>query len=188
MKLTTIKTLCLICAAVLLALCLTGCGGEPDILSDAEEVMAMVMDLAEGLADPNPPVQEPAPQSYTPEPESTAESAEEIDAVWAPTDEQAPATAEMEDEPGPGRYTGADGSVLTVAEDGTCTYETDMSDIMEDQDMAGTVTFHGTMENGKISFTKVTYFGLDITVLAETAGFSDPTPWEQAAESLYIGE
>ncbi|MCC8356315.1 MAG: hypothetical protein LJU34_00410, partial [Oscillospiraceae bacterium] len=84
-----------------------------------------------------------------------------------------------------GTYQGEDGSVLTVKEDGTCTYKTELSGTINGQAMTGTVTFHGTVENGVFTFTKITYMGMDITSMATSAGYSDATYWEEAAASLY---
>ena len=85
----------------------------------------------------------------------------------------------------PGKYESADGSVLNVESDGTCTYETKVSGTVNGRAMSGRLTFHGTMENGTFSFTKVTFFGLDLTEIAKNAGYTDAGPWEEAAAELY---
>lgn len=187
------KLLCIICAAILPVLCLTGCGSDRDIISDAEEVVSMVMDFAEDLADPDPPVlgtvptAEPTP-AVTAEPTQETEPAQQADKIPetpAGTQSAEPVPAGWGDTLRPGTYTDADGSVLKVSEDGTCTYDTVISGAINGEAMTGTVTFHGTVEDGKISFTKITYFGLDITALAAAAGYSDPAYWEAAAQSIY---
>ena len=87
----------------------------------------------------------------------------------------------------PGEYKGSDGSVLTVAEDGTCTYETLVSGTVNGSAMSGRLTFHGTVEGGVFSFTKVTFYGLDLTKIAESAGYTDASYWETAAGIIYAG-
>ena len=87
----------------------------------------------------------------------------------------------------PGTYTGSDGSVLTVNADGTCTYETLVSGTVNGSAMSGRLTFHGTVEGGVFSFTKVTFYGLDLTKIAESAGYTDASYWETAAGIIYAG-
>ncbi len=167
------RLLCLPCAAILLGLLMTGCGGQADLISDAEEVVGHVLDMAEGFAGPSAPpaTMEPElPREAAPEPPSAPEHA-----------------AGNSGELRPGRYTGPDGSVLNVTEDGACTYETLVSGTIDGQEMSGPIVFHGTVEDGRISFVKVTYYGLDITALAAAAGYDDPSAWEAAAESIYTG-
>ncbi|MCD8117412.1 MAG: hypothetical protein LUE21_09925 [Oscillospiraceae bacterium] len=84
-----------------------------------------------------------------------------------------------------GTYEGEDGSVLTVNEDGSCTYKTEISGTINGQAMTGSVTFHGTVEDGTFTFTRITYMGMDITSMAAAAGYSDASYWEAAAASLY---
>jgi hypothetical protein len=74
-----------------------------------------------------------------------------------------------------------------VEEDGTCTYETTLSGTVNGKAMSGKITFHGTVENGQFSFTKVTYFGLDVTDVAKNSGYDDASYWEQAAAIIYEG-
>lgn len=196
----SMKILCLICASALLTLALTGCGSDPDILSDAEEVMSIVMDIAEDIADPTPPTQAPA-ATDTPdtsgseeiplpeEPAATEEiqNGQEASEEISSEEPGRPATEEPANAVRPGEYIGSDGSVLHVAEDGTCTYDTTLSGTINGDAMTSEVTFHGTVENGEISFTKITYFGLDITALAAMAGYDDSTYWETVAEIIYNG-
>lgn len=87
----------------------------------------------------------------------------------------------------PGVYEGSDGSVLTVAEDGSCTYETLVSGAVNGRAMSGRLTFHGAVEGGEFSFTKVTFYGLDLTKIAENAGYTDASYWETAAGIIYAG-
>jgi hypothetical protein len=77
--------------------------------------------------------------------------------------------------------------VLTVQADGTCTYETTLSGTVNGKAMSGRITFHGTVEDGQFSFTKVTYLGLDVTAVAKNSGYDDATYWEQAAAIIYSG-
>ncbi len=85
----------------------------------------------------------------------------------------------------PGTYEGGDGSVLKVKKDGTCTYATDVSGKLNGKRMTGRLTFHGTVEGGVFSFTKVTYYGLDLTDIAASLGFTDASFWEEAAGRVY---
>lgn len=169
------RFLCVLWAAALLTLCLTGCGGDPNLISDAEQVVSRVMDMAEDITASG------TPDAVLPVPTA---------AVWQPLPEEpvpgAPA-GEAAPDRRPGRFTGSDGSVLTVAEDGACTYETVVSGTVNGEEASGPVVFHGTAENGRITFVKITYYGLDITALAAAAGYSDLTAWEAAAESIWGG-
>lgn len=85
----------------------------------------------------------------------------------------------------PGVYTGSDGSVLTVNEDATATYETEVSGKINGKAMSAVLVFHGVYENGAFSFDKVTYGALDLTALAAAAGYTDAALWETAAGIIY---
>ena len=179
-----------------LVLALTGCVHEeqPTLVSDAESVVNRVMELA----DPNPPAtaepeaeatEPPAVEAFVedePEPTEEPETTQEPDS-GEPS--QGPASSEEPvDTLRPGTYTGDAGSVLTVNEDGTCTFETVLSGIVDGTELEGAVIFHGTVENGQFSFTKVTYYGLDITALAAQAGYDDAGEWETEAGELYAAK
>ncbi len=109
-----------------------------------------------------------------------------------------PATAEPSGEPTaeedadalplvPGTYEGSDGSVLTVKADGTCSFETLVSGLVNGAPMSGRLTFHGTVEGGEFSFDRVTFYGLDLTKIAAGAGYTDGSYWEEAAGIIYAG-
>ena len=85
----------------------------------------------------------------------------------------------------PGTYEAEDGSVLTVKKDGACTYETEVSGEVNGNALSGRLTFHGTLEDGAFSFTKVTFYGLDLTGIAANAGYTDASHWESEAARLY---
>ena len=85
----------------------------------------------------------------------------------------------------PGEYESGDGAVLTVKEDGSCTYETEVSGVVNGSAMSGRLTFHGTLEDGAFSFTKVTFYGMDLTAIAASAGYTDGSLWEEEAAALY---
>lgn len=128
--------------------------------------------------DPNPPV-----------PGRTASQPAETPAAVQPASPEAPsgeATEEAEPLPlVPGTYQGSDGSELEVEKDGTCTYETLVSGKVNGKAMSARLTFHGTLEDDGFSFTKVTFFGLDLTSIAASAGYTDATYWETAAGIIY---
>ncbi len=84
----------------------------------------------------------------------------------------------------PGTYTGSDGSVLKISADGTCTYESLVSGTVNGKAMSGRLTFHGTVSEGVFTFTKVTYFGLDLTEIALSSGYTADY-WEMAAGIIY---
>lgn len=125
---------------------------------------------------------EPAP---TPEP--TPAPTPKVTPVPPPTIVTAPVpTAAPEEEIlRPGTYEGADGSVLTVNADGTCTYVTQVSGKINGKAMSASLTFHGVFEAGEFSFDKVTYGALDLTAIAAAAGYTDAAPWEAAAAIVY---
>lgn len=154
------KTMLSILLAGTLALCLTSCGRWKKTASDS--VAATEAPVVTAATDSQSTVTD------------TTESAQAATATPEPT-------ASLR----AGTYQGEDGSVLTVKEDGTCTYKTELSGTINGQAMTGTVTFHGTVENGVFTFTKITYMGMDITSMATSAGYSDATYWEEAAASLY---
>ena len=162
------RTLCAALLAAALCLCFTGPA------------------LAAAEPDPLPPVDSPTEQLSAAAQALVNESAS---ASQAPSGEASSDELPSSEEPilplVPGRYTAEDGSVLNVDPDGTCTYETRVSGTVNGRAMSGRLTFHGTVENGAFSFTKVTFFGLDLTRQAEAAGYTDASHWEQEAADLY---
>lgn len=126
---------------------------------------------AEPSASQEPAADEPAPATATPGPITVT--------VLTPKPDPTPLPLV------PGTYTGSDGSVLTVKADGTCTYETTLTGTVNGKQMEGRVTFHGTVEAGEFSFTKVTYFGVDLTEMAKSAGYTSAVYWETAAGVIY---
>lgn len=187
-------------AALALLAVLCACGGGEEAARPAP---------AAAQPDPDPPVEENAarlePFSGEPAPAVTPDGAwaansgaaadepsgqtEEAAVTPAPTPTPAP-TAVPEPTPvplRPGTYEGSDGSVLEVKEDGTCAYETEISGTVNGAPMTGRITFHGTVEGGRFSFTKVTYLGLDVTGVAAASGYEDASYWERAAAIIYAG-
>ena len=148
--------------------------------------------LAAPAADPLPPVEAPTEQmsdaalklasgeASSGEPSGNPSGEASSDEPSAEAEETVPPLV-------PGKFEGPDGSVLNVKDDGTCTYETTVSGTVNGQAMSGRLTFHGTVEDGKFTFTKVTFFGLDLTKIAEEAGYTDASPWEEEAGALYAG-
>lgn len=135
-------------------------------------------------AEPAPASEEPAPVAPTPEPTPEPSPVP----TPAPTVVPPPAFemgATAPDVLRPGTYVGSDGSVLTVNEDATATYETDVSGKINGKAMTASLVFHGVYENGGFSFDKVTYGALDLTALAAAAGYTDASPWETAAAIIY---
>ena len=177
--------LCLALAA-LLALGCAGCGAAGAVMERVEQVLGQAWTEARqvleesGAAIPAPaPVTQAPALAQTPQPPAEAE---------APQTAEVPAAPEATAEPEPlrpGKYKGADGSVLTVREDGACTYKTRVEMTVDGKTMGDTLTFHGTVNDGVFTFDKVTYYGMDITDMARQAGYSDPSQWEAAAAALY---
>lgn len=108
---------------------------------------------------------------------------EEAQAAFA--ESSASDTAQPEQTPAmrSGVFTGEDG-VLTVEENGTCTYETPITFTVDGEEVTDTVTLYGTVTEGSFSFSKAVYAGLDITSLADRAGY-DAAQWEEEAAALY---
>lgn len=177
-----ILTLC-----VMLALSACAARGETEASPAASAAAAsteMPAPRVTAEPDPYPPGERPS----TDEPTGGMPSAAPAPTA-APTPIPTPAPTPVPT-PAPlraGKYTGSDGSVLTVNADGTCTYETELSGTVNGRRMSGRVTFHGTAVDGAFSFTRVTYFGLDLTELARAAGYSDASYWEAAAAIIYAG-
>ena len=188
-------------AAVMLAL--SGCGKEP---APAEPAAPAPAAHEAVMPDPNPPVARKeapevpaAPAAKTPEepssepssepaPEESPEPTPKATPVPPPTIVTAPVPTPVPKEPDalrPGTYEGADGSVLTVEADGTCTLVTEVSGKVNGKSMSADLTFHGTVEAGTFAFDKVTYGRLDLTAIAAAAGYTDASPWEAVAEILY---
>ena len=164
-----------IALAALLALAAAGCG---EMSAPEKEQPPVPVVTAE--PDPNPPVAARKPVTeavaVTPAPSATPTPTP----TPIPTPEPTPSLR-------PGEYVGSDGSVLNVGSDGSCTYETELSGTVNGQRMKGRVTFHGTVEDGVFTFTKITYFGLDLTAIAKAAGYGDADYWETAAAIIYAG-
>ena len=161
--------------AVVLSLCLAWpalAAAEPDPLPPVDSPMEQMSDAALAQLDEDP---SPEPSGEASSEPSGEASSDEPDAE--PEESAMPIV--------PGRYEGADGSVLNVKEDGTCTYETKVSGTVNGRAMSGRLTFHGTVENGMFSFTKVTFFGLDLTEIAKNAGYTDAATWEEEAGIIY---
>ena len=155
------KVLCLALAMVMAALC-AGCGGG-QVLSDLDTLAhtdwGEVLDQAlEG-------------ESRSGQPERAPILPEE-------DDEARSAFAQEEGDV----YRGEDGTVLAVRPDGTCVYMVPAGpyggDVNEE------IVFEGTVDEGTITFTSVSYFGMDITALAQQAGL-DSAQWEAEAAALY---
>ena len=149
------RALCIALAALLAALC-AGCGGG-QLLSDLDTLAQM--DLGSVL--------EQAMGGESAQPET--ETAVEVDA-----------RAVFPEEPDVIR--GGDGCVLAVREDGTCTYKVPAEPYGGDP--KGEIVFEGTVEDGDFTFTRVSYFGIDITALAQQEGL-DAAHWEAEAAALY---
>ena len=196
--------------AALLALSCAGCSlaDAGDLVAQAEQMLdgifsqaQQVLEQAEQADGTVPaPVEEapvtaeetaPAPaeeapvttEETVPAPAEEAPAATEETAAPEPT--QAPQVAAAPEPPRPGKYKGGDGSVLTVKDDGSCTYKTSIEITVNGQRMADTVTFHGSVSDGTFSFDKVTYYGMDITDMAREAGYEDASQWEAQAAALY---
>ena len=177
------KRLFILLAAALMLLALAGCGGaEPE--TDVPQ-----MPLSSVVPDPYPPVPG-AVAAAVPEPseEAGAGQSEEQAApspTPVPTPTPTPTPVPTPVPLVPGTYKGSDGSVLKVKADGSCTFETEVSGTVNGKAMTGRLTFHGTVEEGTFSFTKVTYLGLDLTEIARASGFTSAAVWEQQAAALY---
>ena len=139
--------------------------------------------LAAG-ADPLPPVADAAAQMS-----DAALAQMDAAAQEGPASGEASSGEPSSEEPPlplvPGVYESGDGAVLTVKEDGACTYETVVSGVVNGSHMSGRLTFHGTVEDGLFSFTKVTFYGMDLTAIAASAGYTDGALWEGEAADLY---
>lgn len=120
-------------------------------------------------ADPNPPVA--GQTAETTAPVASGEPSGEA------TAEPLPVVA--------GTYEGSDGSELEVKEDGSCEYETLVSGTVNGKAMSARLTFHGTLEEDGFSFTRVTFYGLDLTSIAASVGYTDAEYWETAAGIIY---
>ena len=166
-----------IALAALLALAAAGCG---EMSAPEKEQPPVPVVTAE--PDPNPPVaaRKPVTEAVAVPPAPSATPTPTPTPTPIPTPEPTPSLR-------PGEYVGSDGSVLNVGSDGSCTYETELSGTVNGQRMKGRVTFHGTVEDGVFTFTKITYFGLDLTAIAKAAGYGDASYWETAAAIIYAG-
>lgn len=138
-------------------------------------------------ADPLPPVDSPLEQMSDAALEQMQNPVQpETDAGASSEEPSGEASSEEPELPlTPGRYESEDGSVLNVKKDGTCTYETLVSGTVNGNAMSGRLTFHGTVEGGKFSFDKVTFYGLDLTGIAASAGYTDASVWEEEAAAIY---
>lgn len=205
------SAICLV-LTVLMAMALTGCAMGQELLLGGEDVLsgptaAESTPLPEQtplpaeeeepappagiVGDPNPPVPTPTPPSTVPdptaEPTPTATPTEKPTPTPKPTAKPTPVPTEAPEAAiRPGTYTGEDGSVLTVASDGACAYETFVPMVVGGEELTEAVTFRGTVtEDGVFQFTKVSYHGMDITSFAVRAGYEDCSPWEGSAAALY---
>lgn len=163
-------------------------GGEPTPVLEPTAEMAAPVPAEPASSEPSG---EPAPV-VTPEPTPVPTPAATVvpppafePAASLPAAETAPAPMEEKSDLRPGTYVGSDGSILTVNEDATCTYETEVSGKINGKAMTAALVFHGVYENGAFSFDKVTYGALDLTALAAAAGYTDAAPWETAAGIIY---
>ncbi len=202
---------CLALAAALM-ICCAGCAPEEaaekieqaldrtwteaqQVLQEGEEpapAMPEEPEAPEAAEEPEVPEEPEAPEApeapaehVPPEAPETPKEPAEHDPPEALAPAEEPAPTEAPDGPRPGKYTAADGSVLSVKSDGTCTYKTRIEVIVGGERMADTVTFHGTVEEGAFSFDRVTYYGMDITAMAREAGYEDASQWEAEAAELY---
>lgn len=181
------RYLCLALAVLMVALC-ASCGMygssvlDPTPAPEKEEPPFHEDEAAPEEKEPIPVQEkEPVPEE-TPEPEDEEPAGEEEP---EPTAEPKP-TAEPVPAVRPGTYTGTDGSVLTVSDDGACAYETEVILTVNGQNVSETVTFLGEVDaEGIISFEKVTYRGMDITSMAAKAGYDNAGRWEDAANAIY---
>ena len=198
--------------AALLALSCAGCSlaDAGDLVAQAEQMLDGIFSQAQQVleqaeqaeqADGTAPApveeapvtaEETAPAPAEEAPVTTEETvpapAEEAPAATetaAPEPTQAPQEAAAPGPPRPGKYKGGDGSVLTVKDDGSCTFKTRIEVTVNGEKMADTVTFHGPVSDGSFTFTKVTYYGMDITDMARDAGYADASQWEAQAAALY---
>lgn len=97
------------------------------------------------------------------------------------TAEQAPAITA-------GQYTYSDGTVLTVSEDGSLTYEPKIYGYVAGVPVAGTVKFSGTVdEQGNVTLTKALYRGIDITKGGARNGDTIEQQWVDYAAAMYVG-
>ena len=154
------KALCLALAMVMAALC-AGCGGG-QVLSDLDTLAHT--DLGEIL-------------SEALEGESRSSQPERAPILPEEDDEARSAFAQEGDV-----YQGEDGAVLAVRPDGTCVYMVPAEPYGGDPNEE--IVFEGTVDGGTITFTSVSYFGMDITALAQQAGL-DSAQWEAEAAALY---
>lgn len=131
------------------------------------------------VPDPNPPVpaETLAQQTATVQPPVSEEPSGEASDEASAEAEPLPVVA--------GTYEGSDGSTLQVKQDGTATYESVVSGKVNGKPMSGRLTFHGTLADDGFSFTKVTFFGLDLTKIAASLGYTDASYWEEAAGIIY---
>lgn len=144
--------------------------GEPAVPAE----VAPPSEMPSGEMSPEPVITPAPTPKATPVPPPTI--------VTAPVPTPAPVETEVLR---PGTYEGADGSVLTVNADGTCTLLTPVSGKVNGKSMSANLTFHGTVDKGVFSLDKVTYGALDLTAIAAAAGYTDAAPWEAVAEVLY---
>lgn len=130
----------------------------------------------EGSTEAAPP--EPAPASEptpVPTPEPTPVPTPE------PTPEPTPAPVEIL----PGSYTDEQDNELTIKNDGSVTYKTEVSGKINGSPMSARLTFHGEISGQGFVFDKVTYMGIDLTAIAAANGITDASPWQDAAWQLY---
>lgn len=173
-----ITALLWITAALLALLC--GCGKTE---AAAETSSGPVS--AEAPASDEPPSGEP---SQAPAPTATPEPTPTPAPTATPEPMPTP-TPTPETTPLPlvtGTFVGSDGSTLTVASDGTCSYETTLTGTINNIRAEGRITFHGTVDGGVFTFTRAMYYGLDVTEIGRASGYTF-TYWEEAAAVIYAG-
>ena len=153
------RALCLALAVILTALC-AGCGGG-QVLSDLDTLARMDLGsvLSDALGDDE--------RSARPERAPAQPIEEDVRSASLPEGEL---------------YRSEDGAVLAVRPDGTCTYLVPAGPYGGEEN--GEIVFEGTVADGVFSFTSVSYFGIDITALAQQAGL-DSAHWEADAAALY---
>ena len=149
------RALCIALAALLAALC-AGCGGG-QLLSDLDTLSHI--DLGSVLEQAMGGESAPEETEAAVEEDARAVFPEEADVIR-----------------------GEDGCVLAVHEDGTCVYKVPAEPYGGDP--KGELVFEGTVADGAFTFTRVSYFGIDITALAQQAGL-DAAHWEADAAALY---
>ena len=184
-----------LCITAALVFLFCGCGrktAEPAAETPVPTAESESADPASAEPSAEAPAPTPlAPVSREPSGEASGGPAQEPAATPEPTPVPTPEpTPEATPEPTPvplvaGTFNASDGSILTVNADGTCTYETTLTGTVNNIRAEGRITFHGTVEDGVFHFTKVMYYGLDVTEIGRASGYTEYSYWEQAAAVIY---